>query len=61
MEAFYLEKRLKEKNPDLHKRMTDGISVLYTLLNKYAVRFPYYTDHSMLHSMDIIYWLPQFF
>lgn len=54
MEAFYLEKRLKEKNPDLHKRMTDGISVLYTMLNKYTVRFPYYTDHSMLHSMDII-------
>ena len=54
MEAFFLEKRLKELNPDLHKRMTDSISVLSTLLNKYTERFPSFTDHSMLHSMDII-------
>ncbi len=54
MEAFYLEQRLKEKNPGLHERVLDNIAVLNTMLQKYAVWFPEYTDHSILHSMDVI-------
>lgn len=54
MGEFYLEKRLKETNPNLHKRLTDGISVLDSTLKKYSARYPEYTDHSMFHSLDII-------
>ena len=52
--GFYLEKRLRDGNPELHRRMNDSILVFNNMLKKYAVRFPGYTDHSMFHSLDII-------
>lgn len=52
--GFYLEKRLRDGNPELHRRMNDSILVFNNMLKKYAVRFPEYTDHSMFHSLDII-------
>ena len=54
MGGFYLEKKLRDGNPDLLKRMNDSIAVLNNMLGKYTVRFPGYTDHSMFHSLDII-------
>ncbi len=54
MSGFYLEKKLRDGNPDLFKRMNDSIAVLNNMLGKYTVRFPGYTDHSMFHSLDII-------
>ena len=54
MDNFFLEKRLAEGNPDLHRRMTGSITVLRTMLEGYTVSFPQMTDHSILHSMDVI-------
>ena len=52
--VYYLENRLKEGNPELHRRMRDSIVVLKNMLDRYLVRFPDFTDHSMLHSLDVI-------
>jgi hypothetical protein len=34
--------------------MSDSITVLKSMLEDYTVRFPHMTDHSILHSMDVI-------
>ena len=53
MDTFFLEQRLQEGNPDLHQRLSDSIVVLRTMLKKFLIRFPDFTDHSILHSMDV--------
>ena len=53
MDPFFLEQRLQEGSPDLHKRLNDSIFVLRTMLQKFLIRFPDFTDHSILHSMDV--------
>ena len=54
MSEFFLEKRLKEKNPELHQRMRDGIIVLQQMLQSYQSWFPGFTDHTILHSMTVL-------
>jgi hypothetical protein len=56
MNEFMLEKRLKEEAPDLHRRMTDSVVVLQEMLNAFLTWFPDFTDHSTLHSMDVLYY-----
>ena len=51
---FILEKRLRELNPKLHKNFVDAVFALQNLLSKYKLFFPDYTDHSELHSLDVI-------
>lgn len=51
---FYLEKVLMEGNPDLHKRMRESVFMLRTMLWSFLDRFPSFTDHSMLHSLNVI-------
>lgn len=59
MSDFMLEKRLKEEAPDLHRRMTDCAVVLQGMLDSFLTWFPDFTDHSVLHSMDVIYYCNQ--
>lgn len=59
MYEFLLEKRLKEEAPDLHRRMTDSVVVLQGMLDSFLTWFPNFTDHSSLHSMDVIYYCNQ--
>ena len=54
MYEFLLEKRLKEEAPDLHRRMTDSVVVLQGMLESFLTWFPDFTDHSTLHSMDVL-------
>jgi len=54
MNAFFLEKKLKNEDPDLHHRMSDSIVVLRRMLESFIVRFPNFTDHSILHSLEVI-------
>ena len=51
---YLLERLLKEKDPLLHQRVKDSVFVLETMLNAFLVRFPQFTDHSILHSLDVI-------
>ena len=51
---FLLEKRLREEAPDLHRRVTDSVVVLQRTLESFFIWFPDFTDHSTLHSMDVL-------
>ncbi len=52
--SFALEFRLRELDRDLHKRFTDCVFVLQSILSNYKLLFPEYTDHSELHSITVI-------
>ncbi len=54
MYEFHLEKRLQSLDSDLHERTKSSISVLHKMLEKYLLWFPDFTDHSYLHSMDVL-------
>lgn len=51
---FALEKRLKELDPNLHSRFTDTVLAIQQILNNYQLIFPDYTDHTVLHSLNVI-------
>ena len=51
---FILEKRLRALDPELHRNFVDAAFALQNLLSKYKQYFPEYTDHSELHSLDVI-------
>lgn len=57
MELYYeylCEQHLKELAPDLHKRYCNSITHLLDVLDNYQMNFPFFTDHTMLHSVNII-------
>ena len=51
---YAMEKRLCQLDPALHKRFTDAVFALQFNLSKYQLIFPEYTDHSNLHSLNVI-------
>ena len=51
---FSLERRLKELNPKLHARFADTVFALQQILSNYQLIFPLFTDHTELHSLNII-------
>ena len=51
---FYLEKKLRAEAPELHQRVKDSAFVLQNMLEGFLPRFPDFTDHSLLHSLDVL-------
>ena len=51
---YLLERRLKELDPELHMRFTDTVFALQQILSNYQLIFPLFTDHTELHSLNII-------
>lgn len=51
---FSLEKRLKNEDPDLHKRFRDMVFVMQHTLGGFQRLFPGYTDHSVFHSLNVL-------
>ena len=51
---FSMEKRLRQLNPELHKRFTDAVFALQYNLSNYKLIFPEFTDHTNLHSLTVI-------
>lgn len=51
---FSLERRLLELSPNLHQRFTDTVFALQQILSNYQLIFPDFTDHTELHSLNII-------
>lgn len=51
---FSLERRLKELDPFLHNRFVDTVFALQQILSNYQLIFPLFTDHTELHSLNII-------
>ena len=54
MHDYLLETRLKEEDPDLHTRVKNSSFVLQEMLDSFTTWFPDFTDHSILHSMDVL-------
>lgn len=54
MYYFALEKRLKELSLDLHTRFTNTVLVIQQILNNYQLIFPDFTDHTAIHSLNVI-------
>ncbi len=51
---YNIERKLMEKAPELHRRTRDSVFVLQGILESFLPRFPDFTDHSLLHSMDVL-------
>lgn len=51
---YSLERRLKELSQDLHLRFADTVFSLQHILSNYKLIFPEFTDHTELHSLNVI-------
>ena len=51
---FLLERKLRDDAPELHQRVRDCTVTLQGMLEKFLPRFPDFTDHSILHSLDVL-------
>ena len=56
---FLLEKRLRLLNPELHKRFTDTVFIAQHMLSGFKRLFPEFTDHSVFHSMNVLFFCNQ--
>ena len=54
MEQFALEHKLLREAPDLHQSFRDSLVSLHGMLESFFSWFPDFTDHSILHSMDVL-------
>ena len=51
---YALERRLRKLDPALHRRFTDAVFALQHILSNYQLLFPQFTDHTELHSLNVI-------
>ena len=51
---FALERRLRDLDKNLHRRFTDTVFALQHILSNYKLIFPDFTDHTELHTLNII-------
>lgn len=51
---YLMETRLRELNPDLHRRFTDTVVTIQSVLFRFQKLFPDFTDHSALHSLTVL-------
>ena len=51
---YMIERKMKEEAPELHQRVKDSVFVLQGMLESFLPRFPDFTDHSILHSLDVL-------
>ena len=51
---FALERRLRQLDKGLHSRFSDTVFALQHILSNYKLIFPDFTDHTELHTLNII-------
>ena len=51
---FSLERRLRKLDSGLHQRFADTVFALQRVLSNYQLIFPDFTDHTELHTLNII-------
>ena len=55
MEQDYgIERRLAQLSPELHSRYRDCVVISQRMLCRYENYFPDFTDHTVLHTLDIL-------
>lgn len=51
---YSIERRLAQLSPELHSRYRDCVTVSWRMLTRYENYFPDFTDHTVLHTLDIL-------
>ncbi|MEG2297060.1 MAG: hypothetical protein RSC13_05455, partial [Clostridium sp.] len=51
---YRLERRLATLDSDLHRRYKDCVLTSQTMLTHYQRVFPTFTDHTVLHTLNVI-------
>ena len=51
---YLLERTLRKESPDLHQRFRDSSFAVESILSRFRILFPAYTEHSELHSLTVI-------
>ena len=51
---YLTEKRPRALDPQLHSQYKNCVVVSNQMLSQYQSRFPEYTDHSTLHTLEIV-------
>lgn len=51
---FSMERRLRRLSPELHGRFSESVFGLQHILSNYQLIFPTFTDHTELHSLNVI-------
>lgn len=51
---YAMERRLRALSPELHERFTESVFGLQRILLNYQLIFPTFTDHTALHSLNVI-------
>ena len=51
---YLMEFKLKQLDPELHRKYVNNVAVMSIALDKYTSNFPTYTDHSMRHSLNVL-------
>lgn len=51
---YAMERRLRELSPELHQLFTESVFGLQHILSNYLLIFPTFTDHTELHSLNVI-------
>ncbi len=55
MDTNYLcEHKLKKESPELHNLFSNSVFCLHRMLTNYKNIFPTFTDHTALHSLEVI-------
>ncbi|MBO6215769.1 MAG: hypothetical protein J6N76_09640 [Lachnospiraceae bacterium] len=54
MSDFLIEAKLKKEAPKYHNSVKDSVVVLERMLQSFLAIFPTFTDHTILHSMDVL-------
>jgi len=51
---YQLETKLLKESPELHSIFSNNVMCCQNMLQNYKVLFPTFTDHTMLHSLEVI-------
>ena len=51
---YGIERRLAQCGPELHRRYRDCVVISQRMLCRYENYFPDFTDHTVLHTLDIL-------
>lgn len=52
--GYMCERKLRKENPQLHTLFSNSVFSMQRMLVKYKNIFPTYTDHTALHSLEVI-------
>ncbi len=52
-DELWLVERLRRESPDLHNRFRSSLTVIFNMSDHYQRLFPHFSDHSILHALNV--------